>query len=176
MIGLGWLVYMIGQCSQVAWNDLKIRRKPVNFIYELTTSGATGDQHFANMMTYIIYILISEKIWTQSISLSSKRPCWNDGDCCCSCTEVCHQPLHWRHNERDGVSNHRRPDCLLNYWSKKTSKIRVINHYIDVIMSAMESQITGVPIVCSTIDQRKHQRSVSLAFLRGIWIRATKVQ
>ena len=35
----------------------------------------------------------------------------------------------WRHNERDGVSNHRRLDCLLNRLfrreSKKTSKLRV---------------------------------------------------
>ena len=31
-----------------------------------------------------------------------------------------------RHNERDGVSNHRRLDCLLNRISKKTSKLRVI--------------------------------------------------
>ena len=38
-------------------------------------------------------------------------------------------PLHWRHNERDGVSNHSRLDCLLNRLfrpeSKKTSKLRV---------------------------------------------------
>ena len=37
--------------------------------------------------------------------------------------------LQWRHNERDGVSNHRRLDCLLNRlfrcWSKKTPKLRV---------------------------------------------------
>ena len=37
--------------------------------------------------------------------------------------------LHWRHNERDGVSNHRRLDGLLNRLfrrrSKKTSKLRV---------------------------------------------------
>ena len=37
--------------------------------------------------------------------------------------------LYWRHKERDGVSNHRRPDCLLNHVfrrrSKKTSKFRV---------------------------------------------------
>ena len=36
----------------------------------------------------------------------------------------------------------------------------------------MSSQITGVSIVCSTVcsgsDQRKHQNSVSLAFVRGI--------
>ena len=45
-------------------------------------------------------------------------------------------------------------------------------HYSDVIMSTMASQITGVPIVyskvCSGTDQRKHQRSASLAFMRGI--------
>ena len=39
-------------------------------------------------------------------------------------------------------------------------------------MRAMASQITGVSIVCSavcsTADQRKHQRSASLAFVRGI--------
>ena len=45
-------------------------------------------------------------------------------------------------------------------------------HYIDVIMSAMTSQITGVSIVYSTVwsgvDQRKHQSSTSLAFVMGI--------
>ena len=38
-------------------------------------------------------------------------------------------PLQWRHNKWDGVSNHHRPDCLLNLLSrrrsKKTSKLRV---------------------------------------------------
>ena len=38
-------------------------------------------------------------------------------------------PLQWRHNERDGVSNHRRLDCLLirlfRCRSKKTSKLRL---------------------------------------------------
>ena len=45
-------------------------------------------------------------------------------------------------------------------------------HYIDVIMSTMASQITSLAIVYSTVysgaDQRKHQSSVSLAFVRGI--------
>ena len=39
-------------------------------------------------------------------------------------------------------------------------------------MSGMASEITGVSIVCSTVDscvdQRKHQSSASLAFARGI--------
>ena len=44
--------------------------------------------------------------------------------------------LQWRHNERDGVSNHQPHDCLLNCYSGT--------------------------------DERKHQRSASLAFVRGI--------
>ena len=47
-----------------------------------------------------------------------------------------------------------------------------IFHYNHVIMSAMASQIIGVPILCSTVgsgaDQRKHQGSASPAFVRGI--------
>ena len=37
--------------------------------------------------------------------------------------------LQWRYKERDGVSNHRRLDCLINrlsgHRSKKASKLRV---------------------------------------------------
>ena len=46
-------------------------------------------------------------------------------------------------------------------------------HYSDVIIGPMASQITGVSMVCSTVcsgaDQRKHQSSASLAFVRGIY-------
>ena len=51
------------------------------------------------------------------------------------------QPLQWRHNERDGVSNHQPDDCLLNRLfgrrSKKTSKLRVTN------LCAGNSPVTG---------------------------------
>ena len=47
-----------------------------------------------------------------------------------------------------------------------------IFHYSDVIMGAIASQITDVSIVYSTVcsgaNQRKHQSTVSLAFVRGI--------
>ena len=47
------------------------------------------------------------------------------------------------------------------------------NHYIDAIMSAMASQITGISIVCSSVcsgaDQRNLKSPVSLAFVRGIF-------
>ena len=47
-----------------------------------------------------------------------------------------------------------------------------VMHYYYVIMSAVASQITSPTSVYSTVysgvDQRKHQSSVSLAFVRGI--------
>ena len=46
------------------------------------------------------------------------------------------------------------------------------NHFDDVVMGAMASQITIITIVYSIVysgtDQRKYQSSVSLAFVRGI--------
>ena len=45
-------------------------------------------------------------------------------------------------------------------------------HYRDVLMGTMASQITSLTIVYSNVDsgadQRKHQSSASLAFVRGI--------
>ena len=45
-------------------------------------------------------------------------------------------------------------------------------HYSDVVMGSMESQITSLTTVYSTVysgaDERKHQSSASLAFVRGI--------
>ena len=58
-------------------------------------------------------------------------------------------------------------------------------YYSDAIMRLMASQITGVPIVCSTVClgavQRKHQSTASLAFVREIhqgdwWIPLTKAK
>ena len=57
-------------------------------------------------------------------------------------------------------------------------------YYSDVIMSAMASQITFASIVYSTVcsgaDQRQHQSSASLAFVREFtghrWIPRTKGQ
>ena len=149
--------------------------------------------------------------------------------------------LLWRHNGRDGVSNHQPHHCLLKrlfrHRSKKTPMLRftglsagnsphkwpvtrkmfpfndvimtynsailrsinwmlqtpmpcifhiaLISHYSDVIKGAMASHITSVSIVYSTVcsggNQRNHQSSVSLAFVRRIhpgdrWISRTKGQ
>ena len=54
----------------------------------------------------------------------------------------------------------------------KTILLWFKSRYNDVIMSAMASQTTNLTIVYSTVysvaDQRKHQSSASLTFVRGI--------
>ena len=58
---------------------------------------------------------------------------------------------------------------LLQY---NVSSVPATSHYYDVIMDTIAYQITSLTIVCSTVysdaDQRKHQSSSSLAFVRGI--------
>ena len=65
------------------------------------------------------------------------------------------------------LSHHLQP---LNLGRITSPAIRI--HYNDVIMGAMTSQITSFTIIYSTVyssaDQRKHQSSTSLAFVRGI--------
>ena len=69
-----------------------------------------------------------------------------------------------------------RPGCCREQIFKCWSTARLHGHFHwthcnDVIMNTMESQITGVSIVCSTVgsgtDQTKHQNSASLAFFTG---------
>ena len=59
-----------------------------------------------------------------------------------------------------------------NYAGTCPNCIELDDHYGDVIMGAIASQITSLMIVYSTVysdaDQRKHQSSASLAFVRGI--------
>ena len=58
------------------------------------------------------------------------------------------------------------------HYSISIPYIFAITHYNDVIMGTIASQITSLTIVYSTVysdaDQRKHESSTSLAFVRGI--------
>ena len=73
--------------------------------------------------------------------------------------------------------SHSRQDMALfelDLWRVMSRAILFKNDapYNDVLMSATASHITSVSIVCSTVcssaDQRKHQSSASLVFVRGI--------
>ena len=65
-----------------------------------------------------------------------------------------------------------RPITLFACFNFLPTGINITNHYDDVIKGAMASQITSLTFVYSTVysgaDQRKHQSSASLAFVRGI--------
>ena len=58
------------------------------------------------------------------------------------------------------------------FFASRDVLCRHIFHYSGVIMITMESQVTGVPIFCSTVcsgaDHKTVQSSASLAFVRGI--------
>ena len=62
--------------------------------------------------------------------------------------------------------------CNEKYRWGTTSYSWWLEHYSDVIMSMMASQITSLMIVYSNVysgtDQRKHQSSMSLAFVQRI--------
>ena len=53
-----------------------------------------------------------------------------------------------------------------------TQNVLLLSHYSDVIMGSISSQIISLTIVYSSVysgaDQRKHQNSASLPFVRGI--------
>ena len=87
-------------------------------------------------------------------------------------------------------------NLITNYMRNRKYRVKIMGtccewvtidhgvHYIDVIMTTIASQITSLTVVYSTVypdaDQRKHQSSASLAFVRGIhrdrWIPRTKGQ
>ena len=78
---------------------------------------------------------------------------------------IYHIGAHW--GKRNISRVYSTGQCL--YWSTYRE---VFHHYNDVIMSTIASQITSLTIVYSTVcsgtDQRKHQSSASLAFVRVI--------
>ena len=67
------------------------------------------------------------------------------------------------------ISNNLGTETFL--WVTSPHKWQAVQHYNDIIMSAMASQITSLTIAYSTVysgaDQRKHKSSGSLAFVRG---------
>ena len=90
-----------------------------------------------------------------------------------SLTLLCHLRYQMESAENQGVLS--LSELIMRcYMCIKHQRLLVIwsTHYSDVIMGAMASQITSLTSVYSTVnsgaDQRKHQNSASLAFVRGI--------
>ena len=99
--------------------------------------------------------------------------------CILQLTDIIYLQLQFNENKLPGRSGFIHPHIITkniftindNVFSC-VSRIFWVNHYNEVIMSAMASQITSLTIVYSIVysgaDQRKHQSSASLAFVRGI--------
>ena len=70
------------------------------------------------------------------------------------------------------ISDTKHRACGTSVWSHMLPLKIISQNCIDVIMGMISSQITSLTIVYSTVysdaDQREHQSSASLAFLRGI--------
>ena len=124
-----------------------------------------GHRHFKNYIYYkTIHIYIYKmntkmrphfrftKLWPYN---SKVIQCFWE----CITTMTCHSPTHGCPRRRFCVHNVNTAD-----WR--------IYHYNDIIMGTMASQITSLTMVYSTVysgaEQRKHQSSASLAFVRGI--------
>ena len=94
-------------------------------------------------------------------------------------------PANWpsnltiAHGQQTCRNHEKRTKTQTKTWKCFAKDIQILSssegfpsHYSDVIMGTIVSQITSLTIVYSTVysdaDQRKHQSSVSLAFVRGI--------
>ena len=78
----------------------------------------------------------------------------------------------WRHSIIVWIVISHKLWNVQSYTMRNTAPKPIYQHYNDFIMGAIASQITSLTIVYSTVysdvDQGKHQRSASLAFVRGI--------
>ena len=125
------------KCFEYAWNG-NGHRNPFEykdvFRYEVKTivrPSYFNDGNFYTGKTF--YVETARAV--SSINAEHWHECYRDA------VVLTTNTLQWRHNERDGVSNHRRPHCLLYYSfrrrSKKTSKFRFTG------LCAGNSPVTG---------------------------------
>ena len=114
--------------NENVWNSTKISlnfvpKSPINSIPALVQTMAwhrPGDKPLSEpmMVSLLTHICVSRPQWVDVSDGNRGQNKTNN-----------QMTLQWRHNERDGVSNHRRLGCLLNCLlrrrSKKTWKVRV---------------------------------------------------
>ena len=77
----------------------------------------------------------------------------------------------WRHSYKK-LMPRQHQICIRCHRRLRRAVVLLLSHYDDVIMDAIASQITSLTIVYSIVysgvNQRKHQSSASLAFVREI--------
>ena len=110
--------------------------------------------------------------WSDTPSSSLWRHRNGNGHFCCHLV-VGSLMVHVMATNNNFVACHSRSEYSIWYLASVKTQLTLRIHYNDVIMSVMASQITSLTIVYSTVysgtDQRKHQSSASLAFVRGLY-------
>ena len=125
-------------------------------------------------------------MWKRCVSCYNSIICgllWFPPDYGWAVLFITHCPFKYHYNIVSFSSPSQQTNLQIG-WMGKESWLNVVvhyvslmtpwqgNHYNDVIMGTIVSQITSLTIVYSTVysdaDQRKHQSSASLAFVRGI--------
>ena len=108
-------------------------------IFLLTIGEQSWDYINYSCWLYFQFLIDSHNSFDHVLQGCSNEHWGNDMIVPVSVKQPC--SLQWRHNERDRVSNHQPPDCLLNRLfrcrSKKTSKLRVTGHCVG------NSQVTS---------------------------------
>ena len=112
---------------------LSFQRGPSNGITMWHVIALSFSQNYIivsyNWFVYICNKMIMLHCYFCQIFMTSIKKKWNKRGQQLSFVWSRVQPLQWRHNERDGVSDHQSHDCLLNRLfkrrSKKTAKLRV---------------------------------------------------
>ena len=120
-----------------------------SLVVPVMTYGQWGSQEQISMIFWSKHSEFNSIKFTSKMSSSYRRPlCWGIS---------MSKGTAWSYLPPDPELN---PDGGISF------------HFNDVIMSAMAFQITSIMIVYSTVysgaDQRKHQSSASLIFVRGI--------
>ena len=90
------------------------------WIIIIITNLSNNFAHYS--MKYFIYysillVTIEEQLQHITTHVFCSRSAvfeWVDITSSVACTVFYQKPLHWHHNERDGVSNHQHIDCLFN--------------------------------------------------------------
>ena len=115
------------------------------------------------------FVIIYLKILLNDVYLKSEKGIGVISMALCK-TAVSPLPTHWRYCSL--ALRHRYISLCLAFVAVLPRPPWLCYHYNDVIMGAIASQITSLTIVYSIVysdaDQRKHQSSASLAFVRGI--------
>ena len=126
---------------------------------KISYSKFSASQWFSIAIHFVYHVTYFIKWWTKSYEFPPKSTP--------SCCYIIHCPLVcFIIFDLIGLI-----PCCRSDFSCHTVWV-LLFHYSDVIMCTMASQISGVSIVystaCSVADQRKHQSSAWLPFVRGI--------